>query len=72
MKKLAVAALAGLVLVSAALYFPTSLAAHDINECYRNHQDCRVNALNMDAPWFKVMLILTVCDVALGKCALGL
>ena len=72
MKKLAVFALAGLVLVSAALYFPTSLAAHDINECYRNHLDCRVNALNMDAPWYKVMLILTVCDVALGKCALGL
>ncbi len=72
MKKLAVLALAGLILVSAALYFPTSLAAHDINECYRDHQDCRVNALNMDAPWFKVMLILTVCDIALGKCALGL
>jgi hypothetical protein len=72
MKKLAVLALAGLILVSAALYFPTSLAAHDINECYRDHQDCRVNALNLDAPWVKVMLILTVCDVALGKCALGL
>ena len=32
MKKLAVVALAGLVLVSAALFFPTSLAAHDVNE----------------------------------------
>jgi hypothetical protein len=72
MKKLAAFALAGLVLVSAALYFPTSLAAHDMNECYRNHLDCRVNALNLDAPWYKVMVILTVCDVALGKCALGL
>jgi hypothetical protein len=72
MKKLAVLALAGLVLVSAALFFPTSLAAHDVNECYKDHQDCRVNALNLDAPWYKVMLILTVCDIALGKCALGL
>ena len=72
MKMLAVLALAGLVLVSAALFFPTSLAAHNVNECYRDHQDCRENALNLDAPWYKIMLILTVCDIALGKCALGL
>jgi hypothetical protein len=72
MKKLAVLALAGLVLVSAALFFPTLLAAHDVNECFENHQDCRENALNLDAPWYKVMLILTVCDLALGKCALAL
>ena len=74
MKKLAVLALAGLVLVSAAFVFPASLAARNvnINECFTNHQDCREHALNMDAPWFKVMLILTVCDIALGKCALGL
>lgn len=72
MKKLAVLALAGLVLVSAALFFPTSLAAHDVNECFGNHQDCRENAFNLDASWFKVMLILTVCDIALGKCALAL
>jgi hypothetical protein len=72
MKKLAVLALAGLVLVSVALFFPTSLAGHDVNECFQNHQDCRENALAMDAPWFKVMLILTVCDIALGKCALFL
>ena len=72
MKKLAVFTLAVLVLVSAALFFPTSLAAHDVNECYKNHQDCRENALNLDAPWYKVMLILTVCDLALGKCALAL
>jgi len=72
MKKLAALTLSGLVIVSAALYFPMSLAAHDVNECYKDHLDCRVNALNLDAPWYKVMIILTVCDVALGKCALGL
>ena len=72
MKKLAVFTLAVLVLVSAALFFPTSLAAHDINECFENHQECRENALNLDAPWYKVMFILTVCDLALGKCALAL
>ena len=72
MKKLAVLALAGLVLVSAALFFPTAVAAHDVDDCYKDHQDCRENALNLDAPWWKVMVILTVCDIALGKCALNL
>jgi len=72
MKKLTALALAGLIIVSAALFFPASLAARDANECYKDHQDCRVNALNLDAPWYKVMLILTVCDIALGKCILGI
>jgi hypothetical protein len=72
MKKLAVLAVAGLVLVSAPLSFPMAVAAHNVNGCFQDHQDCRENALDMDAPWYKVMLILTVCDIALGKCALGL
>lgn len=72
MKKLAVLALAGLILVSAALFFPSSLAAREANECFKDHQNCRENTFNLDAPWYKVMLILTVCDIALGKCALGL
>jgi hypothetical protein len=74
MKKLAASALAGLVLVSAALVFPTAAAAmaHTMDECYLDHQECRENALNLDAPWWKVMVILTVCDIALGKCALHL
>ncbi len=72
MKKLAVLALAGLVLVSAALVLPSAAAGRDIDACYRNHQECRENALNLDAPWYKVTIILTVCDLALGKCILGL
>lgn len=72
MKKLAVLALAGLVLVSATLFFPTAVAARDVDGCFREHLSCRENALDMDAPWYKVMIILTVCDIALGKCALGL
>jgi len=72
MKKLAVLALAGLVLVSAALFFPSAAAGRDLDECYRDHQRCRENALNLDAPWYKVTIILTVCDLALGKCILAL
>ena len=72
MKKLAVLALSGLVLISAALVFPSAAVGRDIDACYRNHQECRENALNLDAPWYKVTIILTVCDLALGKCILGL
>ena len=71
MKKTLPLALAGLMLLSAALYFPTAVSAHDVNECYRDHQVCRERALNLDAPWTKVALALTVCDVALGKCILA-
>ena len=71
MKKTFPLALAGLLLLSAALYFPVAAKAHDVNECYRDHQVCRERALAMDAPWTKVALALTVCDVALGKCILA-
>jgi len=69
MKKLAVVALAGLVVVSSVLFFPASAAA-DSGECFRDHMVCRENALNLDAPWYQVMLFLTLCDLALGKCIL--
>lgn len=72
MKKLAVLALAGLVLVSAALFFPKAAAAHDVVECYANHRNCRELAFIQDAPWYKMMLFLTVCDIGLGKCVLAL
>ena len=71
MKRTLPLALAGLMLLSAPLYFPTAAKAHDVNECYRDHQVCRERALAMDAPWTKVALTLTVCDVALGKCILA-
>jgi hypothetical protein len=71
MKKAFVLALAGIIFVSSALFFPLAVRAHDVNECYRDHQVCRERALNMDAPWTKVALLLTVCDVALGKCILA-
>ena len=71
MKKAFVLALAGLMLISSALFFPLAVSAHDVNECYRDHQVCRERALNTDAPWTKIALLLTVCDIALGKCILA-
>jgi hypothetical protein len=72
MKKLAVFALAGLILVSAALPCLGALDVNDQTDCNKNHQKCREYALNVDAPWYKVMVLLTVCDIAFGKCSLGL
>jgi len=70
MKKACFFALAGLILFSSVLFFPLSLSAHDVNECYRDHAACRERALAMDAPWTKIAILLTVCDVGLGKCIL--
>ena len=71
MKKVLLLAMAGLILVSAALFFPVTLRAHDVTECYRDHTACREHAMNMEAPWVKVALALTFCDIALGKCILA-
>jgi hypothetical protein len=67
MKKLAIMALAGLVLVTAA-----APAVNNQTDCNRNHVKCREYALNVDEPWYKVMVLLTACDIAFGKCTLGL
>ncbi|MBM3304479.1 MAG: hypothetical protein FJY79_00805 [Candidatus Aminicenantes bacterium] len=72
MKKLIVAVLAGLVLLSAVLFFPPSVAAEEVGGCFQEHVTCREHALNLDAPWYQVTLFLTLCDLALAKCILHL
>ncbi len=67
MKKLAIMALAGLVLVTAA-----APAVNNQTDCNINHVKCRTYALNVDEPWYKVMVLLTACDIAFGKCMLGI
>lgn len=71
MKKAVAVALAGIVLLSAGLFFPRPVAAHDVGHCYDDYDACRVRAFNMDASWFKMTLALTLCDIALGRCILG-
>jgi hypothetical protein len=71
MKRAVTLGLAGLILVSAVLYFPISAAGHDVAECYRDHETCRELAFNMNASWVRVALTLTLCDIALGKCILA-
>jgi hypothetical protein len=71
MKKLAILALAGLVLATTAA--PASgPAVNNQTDCNRNHMKCREYTLNLDEPWYKVMVLLTACDIAFGKCMMGL
>jgi hypothetical protein len=72
MKKSLLWALAGLILFSSVLFYPMAASAHDVNECYANHQTCRERAFAMNASWAKMALYLTTCDLALGKCILAM
>jgi hypothetical protein len=72
MKKLAVLALAGLMFGTAALTFSMAPDVYDQALCNRNHMLCREYTIELDAPWYKVMVLLTACDIAFGKCMLGL
>lgn len=72
MKKLAILALAGLTLFVAGVSYAAIPALNDQTDCNTNHTKCREYALNLDAPWYKVMVMLTACDIAFGKCMLGL
>ncbi len=72
MRKLAILALAGLIFVTAAVPFVAARDLNDQTECNINHMKCREYTLNMDAPWYKVMVLLTACDIAFGKCMMGI
>ncbi len=72
MKKLAILGLAGLVLLTAGASSAAAPALNDQSDCNSNHQKCREYTLNIDAPWYKVMVLLTACDIAFGKCMLGI
>lgn len=71
MKKTIALAVAGILAFSLAVFTPQPLGADEIGRCFENHQTCRGHALDMDAPWYVVMLFLSVCDVALAACILA-
>ncbi len=72
MKKMAILALAGLVLLTASASSVAAPAVNNQSDCNSNYTKCREYTFSLDAPWYKVMVLLTVCDLAFGKCALGL
>ena len=71
MKKAVALALAAVSLLSAVLFFPSlSAASVPANECYDNWEVCRVRAFQADAGFLRTTIMLTVCDIGLGKCLL--
>ena len=72
MRKLAILALAGLILVTAGATFADARDLNDQTDCNTNHMKCREYTFNLDEPWYKVAVMLTACDIAFGKCMLGL
>lgn len=70
MKKAVALALAGLVMFSVVCLFPRAAEARDSAVCYRNYGTCRAGAFGMDVGWVRTTLLLTVCDLGLGRCLL--
>ena len=70
MKKAVGLAPAGLVMFSVICFFPRAADARDSSECYRNHGTCRSGALGLDVGWVRTTMLLTVCDIGLGRCLL--
>jgi hypothetical protein len=68
MKKLVALALAGLVVLSVFCFFPRVAEARAAAECFGNYKFCRGSAFAMDGGWFKMTLVLTACDLGLGRC----
>ncbi len=73
MKKAIALTLAVISVFSAILFFPkVSAAALPAGACYDNWEVCRMRAFQADEGTLRTTVILTVCDVGLGKCLLGL
>jgi hypothetical protein len=71
MKKAIVLTLAAVFFLSA--FLPLPGAAPDdtaADKCHDSWEACRDRSLNSDDGWFRVAVMLTVCDLALGKCLL--
>lgn len=72
MKKLAILTLAGLILLTAAVPFAPASDVNNQTDCNSNHVKCREYVFTIDAPWYKMALMLTACDIAFGKCMLSI
>lgn len=73
MKKAIALTLAVVISLSAILFFPLAAAAAvPANACYDNWEVCRIRAFQAEEGILRTTIMLTVCDVGLGKCLLGL
>jgi len=72
MKKAIASTLAVVFLLSAILFFPLlSAASIPAGECWDNWEVCRMRAFQAEEGVLRTTVMLTVCDVGLGKCVLG-
>ena len=67
MKKAISLVLVSFLLFSLIFFFPQKANA-DTHSCYNENGICRERALNTNQGWIKVTLLLTWCDIVLGKC----
>lgn len=70
MKKAIALALAAGFFLSLFVLFVPGARAHDADYCYDNWERCRIRALESNEGWVRKAVMLTVCDLALGKCLL--
>jgi len=69
-KKVIAIALAGICLLSLVAVLSQAVQGQDrgVDRCFNNYDRCRTKAFNMDVGWVKMSLVLTTCDLALGRC----
>ncbi|HOI45068.1 MAG TPA: hypothetical protein PLX50_05615 [Candidatus Aminicenantes bacterium] len=71
MKKALAFMLVALFVASFLFVFPRAGEAR-MADCFIDWETCRQYALATNEGWIRTTLMLTVCDVARGKCVLGL
>lgn len=69
MKKTIASALVAVIFLGVLLFLPRASFA-DSDYCYDNWERCRVRAMESNEGWFRKAIMLTICDLALGKCLL--
>ena len=67
MKKAVALTLAAVLFLSVFFFLPRVSFA-DADGCYNFWERCRERAFEADTGWIKTTLMLTVCDIALGRC----
>jgi len=70
MKKTIALVLATAFALAALVFVPASLAAGQAPGCERERYQCRADVLSNDEGWVRTMLMLSVCDIAWGRCVL--
>ncbi len=67
MKKAVALTLAAAFFLGVFLFLPRASFA-DADSCYDYWERCRIRAFAADVGWIKTTLMLTMCDIGLGRC----